>query len=234
MATPLVHTYVYLYSSYTIRNDIVISHPPLLPIPNTPLSPDPPPTWPADRTACLPSPSPVPTPAPLSVSRGDSSPPAGRQSAAPAAGATCEDFRGRRQGARWNGGGGVAYKIGAMPDTQDMMLQKKVWFVEMRAFLPVRAIAGLRALGYGGDSSPMIVQPFWLPFLRWFAHLIWPWEGYNCPSRARNGPNGPLQDREGYKRTERPTFKHNKAVVLGEMDIARAKPYQPGKGETFG
>ena len=28
----------------------------------------------------------------------------------------------------WGGGGGVAYKIGAVPYTQDMMLQKKVWF----------------------------------------------------------------------------------------------------------
>ena len=77
--------------------NIVKSH--LVPCNASPIHPSvqplPPPTWPADRTACLPAASPAPTPAPLSVSCGGSSPPAGRHSAAPAVGVTCEAFRGR-------------------------------------------------------------------------------------------------------------------------------------------
>ena len=34
-------------------------------------------------------------------------------------------------------------------------------------------------------------RPFGLLCSRWFAHLFWPWEGPNYPSRYRNGPNGP-------------------------------------------
>ena len=43
-------------------------------------------------------------------------------------------------------------------------------------------------------------RPVWLLFHQWFAHLIWPWEGPNYPSRSCNGPNGP----------KRPKFKQNK------------------------
>ena len=44
------------------------------------------------------------------------------------------------------------------------------------------------------------IWPLKATFFRWFAHLIWPWEGSNYPFRSCNGPNGP----------KGPKFKQNK------------------------
>ena len=54
----------------------------------------------------------------------------------------------------------------------------------------------------GSATDALLSQPFWLPFSWWFAHLFWPWEGSNYPSRSRDGPNG----------LKGPKFKQNKKV----------------------
>ena len=55
----------------------------------------------------------------------------------------------------------------------------------------------------------VIIRPFGLLCSRWFAHLIWPWEGSNYPSRSCNGPNGP----KGPKFEQNKTKKHGSQMM---------------------
>ena len=54
-------------------------------------------------------------------------------------------------------------------------------------------------------------QPVWLLFHQWSAHLFWPWEKSNYPSRSCNGPHGP----------KGPKFKQNKKRYAACMKFAQ-------------